>query len=409
MMDGFPTFTKLWHNRTYSAIDPTRPELSATGKTIFVTGGGHGIGASIVMSFARAGARDIVISGRTTARLQETKAVVEKATSAHVHVFTADVTDEGAMAAIFKKVGSTIGRVDVLVANAGYLAEPKPFSSGNLTDWWHGFEVNVKGTAIAAQEFLTVAAENAVLLSLSTSIVHLGYIPGFSSYAASKTAAVRMLDFVQGENPGIRVINVQPGVVDTDMSRKTGMTGVPFDDGRCIKSSESRELTETCYQTDIILNSEPSCRLYGLGSQSRGRVSKGEVCVGQLVSIFTLFPACSKAFTFLTYVGTLMSSRRCRRISRASWSWDCWDGSELRRRCWHGPDVFSRLLRGEVRDDFAKIRLLELILQTMFSSLPIHFAPEHALVNPYAPSATLPVCSPSRARLPWAAQLTARA
>jgi NAD(P)-dependent dehydrogenase (short-subunit alcohol dehydrogenase family) len=231
-MDNIPTFTKTWHNTTYSAIDPTRPELSAAGKTIFVTGGGYGIGASIVMSFARAGARDIIITGRTATRLQETKAKVEKAMSTRVHVFTADVTDEEAIAAIFKEVGSTIGRVDVLVANAGYLPEPKPFSSGSMKDWWRGFEVNVKGTAITAQAFLTVAAEKAVLLSVSTLIVHVGCFPGFSSYAASKTATVRALDFVQGENPGIRVLSIQPGVVDTDMNKKSGMTDVPFDDGK---------------------------------------------------------------------------------------------------------------------------------------------------------------------------------
>ena len=45
------------HNTTYSAIDQTRPKLSATGKTVFVTDGGYGIGVSIVMSFAQAGAR----------------------------------------------------------------------------------------------------------------------------------------------------------------------------------------------------------------------------------------------------------------------------------------------------------------------------------------------------------------
>ena len=118
-MDSFPTFTKTWHNTTYSTIDPTvptRPEVSAAGNNIFIAGGGYGIGASIAMSFARASACDIIICGRTATRLQETKATVKKATSMRVHVFTADVTDEGAMTAIFKKVGSTIGRVDMLVA-----------------------------------------------------------------------------------------------------------------------------------------------------------------------------------------------------------------------------------------------------------------------------------------------------
>ena len=42
----FTSFTKTWHNKPYASISPSRPELSAKGKNVVVTGGGTGIGAS---------------------------------------------------------------------------------------------------------------------------------------------------------------------------------------------------------------------------------------------------------------------------------------------------------------------------------------------------------------------------
>jgi hypothetical protein len=60
----FPNPFQGWHNDIYPAIDPTRPELSAKGKSVVITGGGSGIGPQIARPFAIAGAKDIGIIGR---------------------------------------------------------------------------------------------------------------------------------------------------------------------------------------------------------------------------------------------------------------------------------------------------------------------------------------------------------
>jgi hypothetical protein len=54
METPFPTKTS--HKTAYPAISPTRPELTAKGKTIVITGGGTGIGAETALYFAKAGA-----------------------------------------------------------------------------------------------------------------------------------------------------------------------------------------------------------------------------------------------------------------------------------------------------------------------------------------------------------------
>jgi len=227
---ALPTFTKEWHNASYAAINPTNPALSVAGKNVVVTGGGYGIGAATAKAFAQAGADHIVITGRKSGPLVDTKADIEKSTNAKVTVFVADVTDVAAINKAFETIHSSIGKIDILISNAGYLSKPTAFKDANVDDWWAGFEINVKGTLIVAQAFLKYCSDNATFIGLNTSLAHIGVYPGFSGYSASKTAAARTLDFMQGENPNVRVISVQPGVVATDMNKKSGITTMPYDD-----------------------------------------------------------------------------------------------------------------------------------------------------------------------------------
>jgi NAD(P)-dependent dehydrogenase (short-subunit alcohol dehydrogenase family) len=137
MKAPFPSLIENWHNDTYAAIDPTRPEVSMKGKKIIITGGGAGIGRGTVEAFAIAGAASIAITGRRPQPLEETKKYIESKYSVPVHSFAADVTDAVAM----KKVAAEVGDWDVLVNNAGYLSAPALAKDTDVDEWWKCFEV----------------------------------------------------------------------------------------------------------------------------------------------------------------------------------------------------------------------------------------------------------------------------
>lgn len=138
MQPPFPSPTTEWHNETYSAIDPARPELSVAGKRVVVTGGGKGIGKEIVRAYATAGAKSIAILGRTEGSLQETKKLVESEnTGVTVSTYAADMTQP----ADVKKAAAEIGAWDILILNAGYMNQPGPMLDVDLDEWWKTFEV----------------------------------------------------------------------------------------------------------------------------------------------------------------------------------------------------------------------------------------------------------------------------
>ncbi|MCJ1394764.1 hypothetical protein MMC18_007644 [Xylographa bjoerkii] len=233
-MPEFPSFTKTYHHTSFGNINEANPSISAAGKVVLVTGGGNGIGKATAISFARAGARAAAIIGRTEATLLRAKAEIEEGavtasrdTGHHpvvVRTFTADILDAKAIEAAFSAVRAETGPIDVLVSNAGYLSEQFLVATSPLDDYWHAFEVNVMGGIIVAQAFLNgAAAASATLINVTSGVCHIPYISGYSGYAASKLATTKIMDYVQQENPALRVFNIQPGVVETDMSRKSGL------------------------------------------------------------------------------------------------------------------------------------------------------------------------------------------
>jgi NAD(P)-dependent dehydrogenase (short-subunit alcohol dehydrogenase family) len=116
----FPSFTKVWHNKPYPYIDPTRPGLLAKGKNVVVTGGGTGIGRAIGIAFAKAGAKSVVILGRRVEKLEEGKKAISAAAGSDTTVSykSVDLVKKQNTVVAFDAIAQEFGKIDVLIANA---------------------------------------------------------------------------------------------------------------------------------------------------------------------------------------------------------------------------------------------------------------------------------------------------
>ena len=230
-MAPFPAPTSTWHTKTHQSISPTRPELSAKGKTVVITGGGSGIGAETARYFAEAGASRIALLGRREQPLLDTKASIEhRFADVDVFVASADVTKRSEVDAAFAKLVGD-GKIHVLVSSAAMIGPQGPVRDVDGDKFLEAIQQNLKGSLYVAQAFLSYASTDAVAIEVSSSAAHLNFAPGFASYSIAKLAVFRLWDSLAFANPGISVFHVQPGIVDTAMNKEAGGTeAVGFED-----------------------------------------------------------------------------------------------------------------------------------------------------------------------------------
>ena len=244
-MANLPSFTKTFHRDVYPGISPTRPELSAVGKIVVVTGAGGQIGKATCKAFARAGAKHIAMLDLNGGNLQTAKADIEQdpdCQTSILHLYPVDITDQAAIKETFSTIESAFGIVNVLINNAGYQPTSQRCRDATIDEWWMGFEVNVKGSFIVTHEFVRRAALETskttapVLINISSVLAHWGirqgYVNGHSSYSGAKIAMTRAMEILQEEEPWLRVFNVHPGLVATPMSAKSGTLSVSVDNGK---------------------------------------------------------------------------------------------------------------------------------------------------------------------------------
>jgi NAD(P)-dependent dehydrogenase (short-subunit alcohol dehydrogenase family) len=112
-------------------------DLKLRGKRALVTGSSQGIGYAIALGLAREGT-DVVINGRSDAKVEAAIEKIAGETKASVSGITADVGTAEGVSKLLKELGS----VDILVNNTGMYA-PTPFLEIDDAEWLRYFEVNV--------------------------------------------------------------------------------------------------------------------------------------------------------------------------------------------------------------------------------------------------------------------------
>ncbi|EPE36263.1 NAD(P)-binding Rossmann-fold containing protein [Glarea lozoyensis ATCC 20868] len=213
------TFTRTTYQDEYPTIYPTNPENSQTGKVIVITGAGKGLGRhAFAKSFAKAGAKAIVISARKEAILEEVKKdILAINKDIEVLAVPVDVTDKKSVDNLWAKVKENYGTADVLINNAGIL------NSGGVgeisaDDWWSDFETNVRGTFLVSQGYLKLLGKEkkGSIINLSSALA-LVTMPNTSSYGLSKLAILQLQKFISTEYPNVFAVGIHPGILMTDI------------------------------------------------------------------------------------------------------------------------------------------------------------------------------------------------
>jgi len=192
-------------------------------KVAIVTGASSGIGRATALALGRAGAAVLAV-GRAEAALGE---VVDSLSSSGTAAaaLVADVTADGAPAQIVQRALERFGGIDALVNAAGIIGSGM---IDNTTDqmWDTMFDINVRAPFRLMREAVPHLVERRGAVVNVSSVTGLRSFPGILAYCASKAAVDQLtrcaaLDLAAR---GVRVNAVNPGVVVSNLHRRSGMT-----------------------------------------------------------------------------------------------------------------------------------------------------------------------------------------
>ena len=185
-------------------------------KVAIVTGGNTGIGRAVALAYAEEGAH---VAIAWIARESDARSLVDaiEQKGRRALAVRCDVTVEHEVEALVAGVKETLGRIDVLVSNAG-IQKPQALTETAVADWDRMIAVHMRGAFLccrAVAPVMMVQGSGRIILVTS----QLGYIgrPRYTAYSAAKGG---LLAFTRARAQelapyGILVNSVSPGLIDT--------------------------------------------------------------------------------------------------------------------------------------------------------------------------------------------------
>lgn len=194
-----------------------RGPFDLTGRTALVTGAGSGIGRSIALGLAEAGA-DIALAYRTTAGETE-QAVLARGRRARAYALDLDSSQECEVRAVVEQVRMDFGRIDILVNNAGRITVA-PAMELSQSAWEAELRVNLTSAFLLCQAVARAFAGQPGAIVNVGSLLSVQGSSQVAAYTASKSglAGLTRALAVEWAPLGIRVNAVAPGYVRTAMA-----------------------------------------------------------------------------------------------------------------------------------------------------------------------------------------------
>jgi 3-oxoacyl-[acyl-carrier protein] reductase len=193
------------------------------GKIALVTGASRGIGREVALTLAREGASVGINHFPDPEQTALARKVLDQVRQlgAKAVALPADVSDAAAVGGAVATLIAALGRIDVLVTNAG-IVHRRPLIDVTEAEWDLVIAVNLKGTFNAIQAVLPhlLRQRSGKIVTVASELALVGRA-GLAAYAASKAGVIGLTKSLARELAphGINVNAVAPGPTDTDMLR----------------------------------------------------------------------------------------------------------------------------------------------------------------------------------------------
>ena len=190
------------------------------GRVAVVTGGNGGIGLGMARGLAQAGAA-IAVAGRNTKKSEAAAAELAKL-GVKTTVIAVDVADEASSRKMIQEAKKQLGRVDILINNAGINIR-KPPQELSLAEWKQVIDVNLTSTFICSHVAYPVMCEagGGKIINIGSMLSIFG-APFAPAYGASKGGVVQLTKSMATAwaKDNIQVNCVLPGWIDTELTKK---------------------------------------------------------------------------------------------------------------------------------------------------------------------------------------------
>lgn len=191
------------------------------GKVALVTGASSGIGRGAALAFAGEGAK-VVVAARRTGEGEGTVREI-KALGGEALFVKTDVSKGAEIEALVRRTVEAYGRLDCALNNAGVL-EFAPAAELAEEAWDETIAVNLKGVWLSMKHEISAMLRQEPTggaIVNTSSWLAVGGLPGSAAYSASKAGVDGLVRpaAIEYARAGIRINNVAPGGIDTEMTR----------------------------------------------------------------------------------------------------------------------------------------------------------------------------------------------
>jgi NAD(P)-dependent dehydrogenase (short-subunit alcohol dehydrogenase family) len=195
--------------------------MKLAGRNAIVTGASLGLGAEIAEQFAAAGASLMLCARNATELEAQRKRLAAVYPKSRILAHRADISDRSDVDALFAAAASELGKLDIVVNNAGVYGPMGSIDAIDWDEWVQAIAINLTGVVYCSRKAVEAFKPNRYgkIINLSGGGAT-NPLPGISAYAASKAAVVRFTETLALEVKefGIDVNAVAPGALATRLT-----------------------------------------------------------------------------------------------------------------------------------------------------------------------------------------------